>query len=232
MSRRLAGSSSCCTRWQQRWLKMCRQRRHERGISLIETLVAMALGLLVLAGVLQLTNQLIDGNTATIKVARLEQDTRTVLDIIIQDLRRAGNFPEAARDLGDVHRFLQDQPTAPLIDGDPLQTGKAGSSIIYAYRENDGKLTQAKFSLDAKAGTVQMHTGTASAAETITDSNFMTVIGLVFTPTLVSQKSGTLNNQSVVIEVRLNTRLKSDPAVERQLIDRVVLRNAVLVASQ
>ena len=77
-----------------------------------------------------------------------------------------------------------------------------------------------------------MHTGTASAAETITDSNFMTVIGLVFTPTLVSQKSGTLNNQSVVIEVRLNTRLKSDPAVERQLIDRVVLRNAVLVASQ
>ena len=62
MSQRLAGS------------KRLRPHRNEAGISLLETLIAMALGLLVLAGVLQLTNQLVAGNTAMIQVTRLEQD--------------------------------------------------------------------------------------------------------------------------------------------------------------
>lgn len=212
MSRRSAGSKRSC----------------QRGISLIETLIAMALGLLVLAGVIQLMNQLVDGNTATIRTVRLAQDTRTVIDIIVQDLRRAGSFPEAAPDLGDLSRYIQDQPAPPLIDGEALQTGKAGSSIAYAYREADGKLTQAKFTHDAKAGTVQMHTGTASAPETITDSSFMTVIDLIFVPTIQTHKAGSREIEIVSIEVRIGARLKSDPAVERQLVDRVVLRNGIL----
>ena len=206
---------------------MCNRRR-ERGVSLIETLIAMALGLLVLTGVLQLMNQLVDGNTATIKVARLEQDTRTVMDINIQDLRRAGSFPEAVRDLGDPQRFLQDQPPAPRIDGEALKSGQPGSSISYAYRESDGKLTQGKFSLDGKAGSIQMHTGTASASETITDPTFIEFTALSFLPHLSKSQSGRLDQAQIAIEVRLVARLKSDPTVERQLLDRVVLRNPVL----
>ena len=206
----------------------CHVRRTERGVSLIETLIAMALGLLVLAGTLQLVNHLVQGNMTTVQVIRLEQDTRTVLDIIIQDLRRAGSFPEAARDLGDASRFLQTQPPAPLIDGDAIQFDKAGSALTYAYRESDGKLTQAKFSLDAKAGTVLMHTGTASAPETITDPNVMTVTALSFLPTLATSRAGPLEASQVTMEVRIKTRLKSDPSIERQLSDRVVLRNPIL----
>lgn len=224
MSRRSAGNKHCRVVARRRALS----HAQTRGISLIETLIAMALGLLVLAGVLQLTNHLVAGNTAALKVVRLEQDTRTVMDIIVQDLRRAGQFAEAARDLGDLQRFLQDQPVSPLVDGEPLQSGKAGASIAYAYRETDGKLVQARFSHDAKAGTVQMHTGTASAPETITDPAFMTVTALSFVPTVVSSKSGTLQSDVSVIEVRISAQLKSDPSVSRELSDRVVLRNPTL----
>ena len=212
MSRRPAGS----------------KRHRERGISLIETLIAMALGLLVLTVVLQLMSQLIDGNTHTIKVARLEQDVRTVMDIIVQDLRRAGSFPEGARDLGDAKRFLQGQPPSPLIDGEGLRPGQSGSSVTYAYRDADGKLTQGKFAWDTKAGTVQMHTGTAAAPETITDPAFMNISTLSFVPIVNLQQSGTLQTAQIFIEVRLVARLKSDTSVERQLVDRVVLRNVVL----
>ncbi|MFW9610716.1 MAG: type II secretion system protein J [Fluviibacter sp.] len=216
MSQRLAGS------------KRLRPHRNEAGISLLETLIAMALGLLVLAGVLQLTNQLVAGNTAMIQVTRLEQDTRTVIDIIVQDLRRAGHFPEAGSELGDMHRFLQNQPTAPLIDGEAMRTGKAGASIAYAYRETDGKLIQARFAHDAKAGTVQMHTGSASAPETITDPAFMVVAALSFQPTLAVANAGSMSVEQTTVEVRIVTRLKSDPTVERQLVDQVVLRNPLL----
>lgn len=226
MSQPLAGSKG---RTLKRRLRAHISARFQtRGISLIETLIAMALGLLVLAGVLQLTNQLVEGNTATLKVVRLEQDTRTVLDIIVQDLRRAGQFPEAARDLGDANRFLQDQPAPPLIDGEPLQAGKSGRTIAYAYREADGKLVQARFALDAKAGSVQMHTGTASAPETITDPAFMVVTALSFVPTLASSQAGALQADQMLVEVRISTRLKSDPSVTRELRDRVVLRNTTL----
>lgn len=200
-------------------------QRHERGISLIETLIAMALGLLVLAGIVQLMNHLVSGNATTLNVARLEQDTRTVMDIIVQDLRRAGHFPEAAGDLGHPTRYLQDQPSPPWIDGEPLQTGRPGSSIAYSYRESDGKLVKARFSHDAKAGTVQMHTGTASAPETITDPMFMTVTLLSFQPTVVTAKTGGTQSQLIEIEIRISARLKSDSATERELADRVVLRN-------
>lgn len=220
MSQRPAGSKRLAAR-RKAWQKAA-------GIALLETLIAMALGLLVLAGVLQLTNQLVAGNTATIQVTRLEQDTRTVMDIIVQDLRRAGHFPEADSGLGDVHRFLQLQPAVPLIDGEPMQSGKAGTAIAYAYREADGKLIQARFSHDAKAGTVQMHTGSASAPETVTDPAFMTVTVLSFEPTQVVTQSGTLVAEQTIVEVRLGTRLKSDPTVERQLVDRVVLRNPII----
>jgi len=212
MSRRPAGS----------------KRHRERGISLIETLIAMALGLLVLTGVLQLMSQLIDGNTHTLKVARLEQDVRTVIDVIVQDLRRAGSFPESVRDLGDAKAFLQDQPPPPLIDGEVLRPGQSGSSVTYAYRDSDGKLTQGKFAWDSKAGTVQMHTGTAAAPETITDPAFMNVSTLSFVPVMNLQQSGALQAEAVLIEVRLAARLKSDTSVERQLVDRVVLKNVVL----
>lgn len=220
MSQRPAGSKRLAARR--------KARQKAAGISLLETLIAMALGLLVLAGVLQLTNQLVAGNTATIQVTRLEQDTRTVMDIIVQDLRRAGHFPEADSGLGDVHRFLQLQPAVPLIDGEPMQSGKAGTAIAYAYREADGKLIQARFSHDAKAGTVQMHTGTASAPETVTDPAFMTVTVLSFEPTLVMAQSGSFAATQTLVEIHLSARLKSDPTVERQLVDRVVLRNPII----
>ena len=232
MSRQLAGNNAAAIKSHAPCWARGRPRYHARGISLIETLIAMALGLLVLAGVLQLTNQLVAGNTATLNVARLEQDTRTVMDIIVQDLRRAGSFPEAAGDLGDTQRFLQNQPASPLIDGEPLQTAKAGSSITYAYRETDGKWVQAKFTHDAKAATVQMHTGTASAPETITDPAFMRVTALSFVPSVVVGKAGALQSEVSVLEVRISTQLKSDPSVSRELSDRVVLRNPSLGLSR
>ena len=127
-----------------------------------------------------------------------------------------------------MHRFLQNQPTAPLIDGEAMRTGKAGASIAYAYRETDGKLIQARFAHDAKAGTVQMHTGSASAPETITDPAFMVVAALSFQPTLAVANAGSVSVEQTTVEVRIVTRLKSDPTVERQLVDQVVLRNPLL----
>ncbi|MFM8500832.1 MAG: PilW family protein, partial [Fluviibacter sp.] len=104
----------------------------------METLIAMVLGLMVLAGILQFVSRLVEANTTTLKTTRLEQDVRTLMDMMVQDIRPAGQFPGAASDLGMPVRFITNQPTAPTIDRKPLHAGQRGSSLSYAYQEADG----------------------------------------------------------------------------------------------
>lgn len=202
--------------------------RNQRGFTLLETLIAMALGLMVLVGVLQFVSRLVEGNTTTLQVTRLEQDVRTLMDMMVQDIRVAGQFPEAASDIGSPARFITDQPTVPTLDGQPLRSGQRGSALTYAYKETDGKLISGRFSHDAKAGTILMHTGTASAPETISDPAFMSVTQLEFHSSVAGASAGNITITMPSLEVRIVARLKSDPTVERILVDRVTWRNPVV----
>ena len=221
MNRPSAGSNKH-RQWQHR-------RQGARGISLLETLIAMALGLMVLTGVLQFVTQLVEVNTSTLKVARLEQDLRTLMDTMLQDIRRAGHFPEAVADLGNPARFTQNQPAAPTIDGAAWVAGQPGTAIGYAYRESDGKLMSGRFTYDAKAATILMHTGTASAPETITDPAFMSIGELSFMPELALVQAGNSTVAIPSVRIRIVARLKSDPAIERSLEDRITWRNPVVL---
>lgn len=204
-------------------------RRYQSGVTLLETLIAMALGLVVLAGVLQFVSRLVEGNTTTLNVTRLEQDVRTLMDMMVQDIRPAGQFPGAVSALGMPIKFLSDQPALPAIDGKTLSVVQRGSSISYAYQETDGKVVSGRFSHDAKAGTILMHTGTASAAETISDPAFMTVSELEFIGDSTQVRAGSLNVALPSVQIRIVARLKSDPTIERLLVDRVTWRNPLVL---
>lgn len=209
-------------------IQAVKNRRCQSGITLLETLIAMMLGLVVLAGVLQFMSRLVEGNTTTLKVTRLEQDVRTLMDMMVQDIRPAGQFPGAVSDLGVPIKFVTDQPSLPAIDGKTLYDGQRGSSLSYAYQEADGKVVSGRFGHDAKAGTVQMLTGTASAAETISDPAFMTVSELIFIGDSTQVQAGRLNVALPSVQIRIVARLKSDPTVERVMVDRVTWRNPLV----
>lgn len=219
MNRRSAGSDKS--------VEIIKRCRAQRGFSLLETLIAMTLGLMVLASVLQFMSRLVEGNTTTLKVTRLEQDVRTLMDMMVQDIRRAGQFPEAISDIGVPAKFVMDQPAVPAIDGQAFYAGQRGSSLTYAYREADGKLVSGRFTHDAKAGTILMHTGTASAPETVTDPAFMTVTELDFQAALAQISAGDMSMSVPSLQIRIVARLKSDPTIERVLVDRITWRNPV-----
>lgn len=220
MNQRLVGSNKS--------IQALKIRCSQSGVTLLETLIAMVLGLVVLAGVLQFVSRLVEGNTTTLKVTRLEQDVRTLMDMMLQDIRPAGQFPGAVTDLGMPIKFVSDQPALPTIDGKELHVGQRGSSLSYAYQESDGKVVSGRFSHDAKAGTILMHTGTASAAETISDPAFMTVSELEFIGDSIQAQAGALIVALPSVQIRIVARLKSDPTVERVLSDRVTWRNPMV----
>ena len=61
----------------------------ERGFSLVELMVALALGLIVTVAVIALVVSIIRSNRQTLQSTRLNQELRATLSVIANDLRRA-----------------------------------------------------------------------------------------------------------------------------------------------
>src|SRR5207249_1295282 len=69
--------------------------RHERGVSLIELMVSVAIGLILVAGALTLFTTNVVGSRKLTVEARVNQDLRAAADLIARDVRRAGYWANA-----------------------------------------------------------------------------------------------------------------------------------------
>lgn len=72
---------------------ICRTR--QSGFSLIELMIAIALGLIILTGVVYLANGSMRTNVDTLRTTRLDQELRGVLLMMDRDLKRAGHYANA-----------------------------------------------------------------------------------------------------------------------------------------
>ena len=70
--------------------------RAPRGFSLVELLVAMALGLFLLGGVLQLFSGLLEMDARLLRRLRLQQELRAVMSIMARDIRRSAAWRRGA----------------------------------------------------------------------------------------------------------------------------------------
>jgi len=89
------------------------------GFGLVELLVAMTIGLAVLAGVLTVTLKARDAHAALETTARLQELARYALGVIESDVRMGGHLGLAARGTGG-------QPARPLTDPDGNEVAFAG----------------------------------------------------------------------------------------------------------
>lgn len=62
----------------------------QRGLSLVELLVGISVGLFVLAGATLLLSTQLGDNRRLLLETQLQQDLRATMDIITRELRRAG----------------------------------------------------------------------------------------------------------------------------------------------
>jgi type IV pilus assembly protein PilW len=67
----------------------------QRGMSVIELLVGVAVGLIVLAGAVKLMSDTLGSNRRLLLETRVNQDLRAAADLIVRDLRRAGYWNNA-----------------------------------------------------------------------------------------------------------------------------------------
>jgi prepilin peptidase dependent protein B len=209
-------------------------RTHQQGLSLVELMVGLALGLLITAaGLSLLASQWREHRSATAAM-RLMQELRSAADIITRDLRRAGHWRAPAA--GSANPYAAFAPMAAASDA---------AQFAYSRDTTENQLLDGneQFGLRLRGGVIELLLGTGGW-QALTDASTLVVTEFSLQPALqsvpLSEHCTTpcppgmacgprLEQRSVVI--RITARAADDPALVRRLSSQVQLRNPTVTGA-
>lgn len=221
----------------------------QQGLTLVELLVGIVVGLVVLSAAGGAMISYIKSYSDNQKILNLNQNMRAAMDIMAREIRRAGYM---SSDVSDIDKFKDN----PFFKGDyDLKTYDNGQCIVFSYEKDDAP---EEASLGDKAGfklgsdkSVQMRKSATEdklecywsgfqQLEGITDEDII-VDKLNFTiqgdqdseainidePTESCEDDSSTKNCLYVRSVRieLTAHIKNDPEIKQTLVQTVKIRN-------
>lgn len=162
---------------------MLMTKQTQNGFSLIELMIAMAVGLFLMGGIVSIFGASAKAQSESMQTSRLQQELRASLSIMRTDIRRAGYWGNALPSLGANNPFTTTTTNLTVLNG--------GSCILYSYDLNkDGSVDDNTefFGFRLNNNAIEMRSsGTATDdcsinAEwtTVTDASIVTVTNLGF----------------------------------------------------
>lgn len=118
-------------------------RKNSLGLSLVELMIAMAIGLVVVGSVLSFTMSSLNTNTEYVQATRLSQELRNSMDFISRELRRAGydqNVGSYPARYSIAGALANPSPFGRILtSNDANGDGTTGDGcVIYAYDRTGG----------------------------------------------------------------------------------------------
>jgi len=157
-------------------------RRRERGLSLVEMMVGLAVGLFVVSAATLVVSSQLSSNRRLLLDTQLQQDLRVAADVITRDLRRAGSLSEAGARLGYWYPQPPAVTTATTSNAQRIVLAST-TQVTYRYQRNSaGGLTNAGFRL---SGT-KLQSFDGSSWQDLTDDTVMRVTAFTITPNLAA----------------------------------------------
>jgi len=154
-----------------------RGREFERGVSIVELMVGVAIGLFLIAGAMSMFVSHLQGSRRLLIDARINQDLRTAADLIARDLRRAGFWANA---LSGTIATGSGTATTPNNYGTIATTG---SSVTYDFAQDTDNTVQAseQFGFKLNGGVIEFRTDGAPTWRQMTDPSVLTVTAFTIT---------------------------------------------------
>lgn len=215
-------------------------RSAQRGLSLVELMVGMAVGLLVVAGATMVTATQIGDSRRLLIETQLQQDLRAAADIITRELRRAGS--QGYQNLAGDAVWSTPTATPSINPYTDLTISGSGDAVSYKYYRTSGTVGPFGFKLDG--GTIKSNIDASSTWQDLTDRRVMEVT--TFTVATSNGPSvqlpcpkdcpggGTLCFPTWTVReltVDITGRSVADPSVQRSLRAVSRLRNDLLTPS-
>jgi type IV pilus assembly protein PilW len=212
-------------------------RRPAAGLSLVELLVGITVGLIVVAGASYVAVNQIGDNRRLLLETQVQQDLRAAADLIARDVRRAGYWGAAEQGL-----WQGDAPAAaanPYVAVAPAAASAPVAQVDFAYSRNaeDNAVDDdaERFGFKLEGGAIKTLLG--GAWQTLTDTNVLEVTTFAVTaqPQTVRQAcyrecavGGTAcwPTETVrTLTIDIAGRAVSDASVVRSVREVVRLRN-------
>jgi type IV pilus assembly protein PilW len=218
-------------------------RHHQRGLSLVEMMVGIAVGLIVVAAAtLMVAGQLAD-NRRLLLETQLQQDLRAAADLVTRELRRAGYWRDVQRSSAAAGALLpvMANPYAGMVPADD----SAGSNVSFVYADKDRIDNNAidsdeQLGFRLRDGVVESQLG-AGNWQPLTDPAVMRVTGFTVTPrvqtvtlacALACSAGGSLcppQQEVRRVTVDIQSQAVHDDAVRRSIRTTVRLRNDAIL---
>jgi type IV pilus assembly protein PilW len=212
--------------------------RSQRGLSLVELMVGVAVGLMVVAGAsFVAVNQLAD-NRRLLLETQVQQDLRAAADMVARDLRRAGYW--GASEAGVWQGDDPNVAANPYVELSPTDAGEAVTQVDFRYsrdlvEDNAFDADREQFGFKLESGTIRMLIG--GVWQSMTDRNVLEVTRFDIGVERQTVRQACFNEcpgggttcwptQDVRrLTISIAGRAANDAAVERSVRDSVRLRN-------
>ena len=124
-----------------------------RGLSLVEMMVGIAVGLFVVAAASTLLVSQLGDNRRLLLETQIQQDLRAAADIIVRDLRRSLYWRDSVQGVatGSVAQVTANPRAVPAISG----VAGARQVLHYYDRESTGNVNSFGFQLDTATGVIR-----------------------------------------------------------------------------
>lgn len=132
--------------------------QRQRGLSLVELMVGVAVGLFVVAGGAAMVGGMLGDNRRLLIETQVQQDLRSSADIITRELRRIGYWEQAENGVWSPTSAAQKNKFSPLITS-------TGSEVSFSYRRGSGQ--EGPFGFKLENGTIK--TRLSSGWQELTD---------------------------------------------------------------
>ncbi len=204
-----------------------------QGLSLVELMVGITIGLFVVAAAVTLTsNQLVDNRRLLLEL-QIQQDLRATMDIMTRQLRRAGS------NVAGSQNYVAEGGVGGLksTNSEVTPGANAASQTVFSFVRNAADQGPYGFTLDAGNGVVVTNLGGNNPQE-LTDRSTMRVTDLTFNaqpivsarlpcPKLCPDGSTDCWPEMVIQRILINitAEARSDPRIQRSLSSDVRVRN-------
>ena len=167
-----------------------RSQRSARGLSIVELLVGMAIGLFLLAGASSMLVSSIISSRALLAEARVNQKLRTAADLITRDLRRAGYWENAMAGTTTTSTTTTPNPNSGISTGSSTVTYSLARDASAAparttMAEKNALNADEQFGFQLNNGAVEMQVGSGNW-QAVTDPGVLTVTALGISPSVTN----------------------------------------------
>jgi prepilin peptidase dependent protein B len=160
-----------------------RARSTSRGLSIVELMIGIAIGLFVIAGSISLMVENMRANRQNLLATRTNQDLRMAADLVARDLRRAGYWQNAASGIWN-------STGAPAALSPHVAVAASGTAMLgtlrYSYSKDSNNALDSNedfgFSV-SNSGVLMYQPSSSAGAQPITDPGVVTVTRFAITAT-------------------------------------------------